>query len=115
MRIYLSTVLSVLALSGGMAYADSSETNEIASWGAPVSESQLDLERGGTDFGPQLIINRNDLKANMHDNHAYDNVTGDNAITGNAFAGASGIPIVMQNTGNNVIMQNAVIVNLMMQ
>lgn len=115
MRMYLSTVLSVLACSVGMAYAASPETNAVASWGAPVSDSRLDGERGGTDYGPQLIINRNDVKANMQGNHAYDNVTGNNSITGNAFAGASGIPIVMQNTGNNVIMQNAVIVNVMMK
>jgi hypothetical protein len=114
MRIYFLTVLSVLALSVGLAYADSPETNEVASWGAPVSEGQLDVQRGGTDLGPQLIINRNDLNAKLYDSSAYNNVTGHNTINGNAFQGASGLPIVMQNTGNNVIMQNAVILNLTM-
>lgn len=114
MRIFFSTAVSVLGLCMGMAYAGSPETEakSLSSWGKPVAAAQLETQRGGTDLGPQLIINRNDLKAKLYDNVAVDNVTGNNSITGNAFAGASGMPIVMQNSGNNVIMQNATILNL---
>jgi hypothetical protein len=113
MRLYFTTLMSVLALSVGIAYAGSSETS-LSSWGSPIPTAQLDTQRGGTDTGP-LTINVNDLNAKLYDNSAYDNVTGHNSINGHAFAGASGLPIVMQNTGNNVIMQNAVILNLTMQ
>lgn len=113
MRIFFSTMGSVLGLCVGMAYAGSPETKSLSSWGNPIPAAQLEAQRGGTDLGPQLIItNRNDLKAKLYDNVAVDNVTGNNAINGNAFAGASGLPIVMQNSGNNVIMQNATILNL---
>ena len=111
MRIYFPTVMSVLALSVGLAYADSSEMTGITSWGNPVPEAQLDTQRGGTDSGP-LTINWNDVNAELHDNVAYNNVTGHNSINGNAFAGASGIVNVWQNTGNNVIMQSATTLNL---
>ncbi len=117
MRIFFSTVVSVLGLCVGMAYAGSpeTETRSLSSWGNPIPTAQLEAQRGGTDLGPQLIINRNDLKAKLYDNVAVDNVTGKNSINGNAFAGASGLPIVMQNSGNNVIMQNATILNLTMK
>ena len=113
MRIYFLIVMSVLGLSLGVAHAGSSEKPATTSWGNPIPAAQLDTQRGGMDLGPQLIItNRNDLKAKLYDNVAVDNVTGNNGINGNAFAGASGLPIVMQNSGNNVIMQNATILNL---
>lgn len=115
MRIYFSIVMSVLGLCLGMAHAGSPEKPAMTSWGKPLPAAQLDAQRGGTDLGPQLIINRNDLKAKLYDNVAVDNVTGNNSINGNAFAGASGLPIVMQNSGNNVIMQNATILNLTMK
>lgn len=114
MRIYFSIVVSALALSAGMAYAGSSERESLSSWGSPIPTAQLDAQRGGTGTNP-LTINLNDVKAELNDNVAYNNVTGHNSIGGNAFAGASGLPVVMQNTGNNVIMQSAVILNLMMQ
>ena len=116
MRIYFLTVMSVLGLSLGMAHAGSVDKPAPTSWGKPIPAAQLDTQRGGTDLGPQLIItNRNDLKAKLYDNVAVDNVTGNNAINGNAFAGASGLPIVIQNSGNNVIIQSGTILNLTMR
>ncbi|MGE3976853.1 MAG: hypothetical protein AB7F94_04630 [Nitrospira sp.] len=116
MRLYFSIVVSVLGLCIGTAHADSSETmsatsTTITSWGSPVPLEQLDTQRGGTDTGP-VTINANILNAKLYDNAAVDNVTGHNTITGNAFAGASGLPIVFQNSGNNVIMQSGTVLNL---
>ena len=114
MRIYFSIVVSVLGLFLGQAHAGSPGTNGIPSWGTPVPETQLDAQRGGTDTAP-LTINANILKAKLYDNVATDNVTGHNSINGNAFAGASGLPIVIQNSGNNVIIQSGTILNLTMR
>jgi hypothetical protein len=114
MRSFFSTMVSVLGLSVGMAYAGSPETKSLSSWGDPIPANQLEAQRGGTDTGP-LTINANILKAKLYDNAAVDNVTGNNSINGNAFAGASGLPIVIQNSGNNVIIQSGTVLNLTMK
>lgn len=111
MHISFSIVVSVLGLCIGMAHAGSTEKPTITSWGNPLPAAQLDTQRGGTDTGP-VTINANILNAKLYDNAASDNVTGHNMITGNAFAGASGLPIVFQNSGNNVIMQSGTVLNL---
>lgn len=114
MRMFFSTMGSVLGLCVGMAYAGSPETKSLSYWGDPIPAAQLEAQRGGTDTGP-LTINANILKAKLYDNAAVDNVTGNNSITGNAFAGASGLPIVIQNSGNNVIIQSGTVLNLTMK
>ena len=110
-RIYFSILVSVLGFSMSIARAGSPETTEITSWGDPVPSAQLDTQRGGTDTGP-LTINANMLDAKLFDNSAKDNVTGNNTITGGAFAGASGLATVIQNSGNNVIVQSGTVLNL---
>jgi len=111
MRIYLAILVSVLGLGMSMAHAGSPETTEITSWGHPVPSDQLDAQRGGTDTGP-ITINANMLDAKLFDNVAYDNVTGNNTITGGAFADSNGLATVIQNSGNNVIIQNGTVLNL---
>lgn len=111
MRIIFSIVMSALGLWVGLAHADSPDAKGLSSWGDPIPTAQLEAQRGGTDTGP-VTINANILNAKLYDNAASDNVTGHNTITGNAFAGASGLPIVFQNSGNNVIMQSGTVLNL---
>ena len=38
--------------------------------------------------------------------------TGANFITDGAFSNAGGVPMVVQNTGNNVLIQNSTILNI---
>jgi len=97
-----------------MAHAGSPETRGVTSWGAPIPPAQLDTQRGGTDPGP-VTINANVLNAKLFDNQATNNVTGNNTVTGGAFAGASGLATVIQNSGNNVIIQNGTVLNLTLQ
>ena len=111
MRIYFSILVSVFGFGMTLAHAGSPETTEITSWGHPVPSAQLDTQRGGTETSP-LTINANMLNAKLFDNSATDNVTGNNTITGGAFAGASGLATVIQNSGNNVIIQNGTVLNL---
>lgn len=107
MRIYLSVLVSVLGCIS-LAHAGSVDTKK---WGHPVASTQLDAQRGGTDTGP-ITINANMLDAKLFNNAATGNVTGHNTISGGAFAGASGLPTVIQNSGNNVIIQNGTVLNL---
>ncbi len=114
MRIYLTVLLSIWGFCLSTAYAGSTEKTGVTTWGGPVSSSALDTQRGGADPVP-TTVNANFLNAKLYDNIAKNNVTGNNSIMGNAFAGASGIPIVIQNSGNNVIIQNGMVLNLTMQ
>ena len=78
---------------------------------AAVIPESLDDLRGGAD----LVLN--DIKSDgmVRDNQAYNLTTGNNWITEGSFAGATGFPTVVQNSGNNVLIQNATIINLQVQ
>ena len=75
----------------------------------PVDESRLAGYRGGADV-------RNDMTLNgtTADNSARNVSTGDNTISAGSFANMNGLPVVIQNTGANVLIQNAVILHVQM-
>lgn len=78
--------------------------------GKPVTAEVLAAKRGG-----DRVFNENQLKGVVADNHASNLTTGMNVITDGAFSGASGLPVVIQNSGNNVLIQNATIVNVQLK
>ena len=92
-------------VSGVQARADSA-----VSFGYPVSAGELASRRGG-----DLTVTDTKLSGVTADNTANQVVTGSNAIGGGSFANLSGIPVVIQNTGANVLIQNAVTLNLQMK
>lgn len=79
--------------------------------GRAAGEYVLDQARGGTD----TITNEARLSGFVTGNSASYVNTGANTIDGAAFANASGIPIVIQNSGANVLIQNATIINLQLR
>lgn len=109
----------LLAMLQGMRLAYAEETSAEVSQPTPLQNfsggSALDVEaldayRGGTE-----VVNDMKLNGVVSDNQAYNLNTGNNTITGGALAGASGMPMLIQNSGNNVLIQNATIVNVQMQ
>jgi hypothetical protein len=76
--------------------------------GKVIRNSELEQQRGGHET---QVFNDMNVNGKVVDNAAINNVTGHNTIT-NAFTGASGMPLVVQNSGNNVLIQNATIINL---
>lgn len=52
-------------------------------------------------------ITEQTLTGTMSETEAKHNVSGGNLISDNALTGASGLPTVIQNSGNNVLIQNA--------
>ena len=102
----------VTALPGGAEPLASAVAPAVESaFGAPVPTSQLADARGGT-FHTE---NQMTLTGTTSGNSAQNVVTGSNAIESGAFDHMSGLPVVIQNSGANVLIQNAVIVNLQMQ
>ena len=76
----------------------------------PVDESKLAGYRGGTD----VVQNDMRLSGTTADNSARNVTTGDNSIASGSFANMNGLPVVIQNSGANVLIQNAVILHLQM-
>ena len=76
----------------------------------PVEADKLADYRGGT----ALISSDMQLSGTTANNTAVNVATGTNAISAGSFSNMSGLPIVIQNTGANVLIQNAVILNLQM-
>lgn len=81
---------------------------KIRGLGAPLNESTLADMRGGAE----VLVNQQDLSARLSSVSASNLTTGANTITEGSFANANGLPIVIQNSGNGVIIQNSTILNL---
>lgn len=60
----------------------------------------------------KAVITTMELDGSVQDNTAINNATGRNVITGGAFTNASGLSTTIQNSGNNVLIQNATILQL---
>lgn len=75
----------------------------------PVATEELSTVRGGAQ-----VRNSMTLDGVTADNSAYEVNTGSNTIGQGSFANMSGLPIVIQNSGANVLIQNAVILNVQM-
>lgn len=80
----------------------------LAGFGKPVGTDALADIRGGAE----VVVNDMRLAGVVADNTANRVITGSNAISDGAFANASGLPTVIQNTGANTLIQNATILNV---
>jgi hypothetical protein len=80
----------------------------VAAAPGALGDARLAELRGGTETP------WSDMKLNgtVGNNAATNVVTGANVITDGAFSNASGLPMVIQNSGANVLIQNATIVNV---
>ena len=76
-------------------------------FGVAMTTDQLDEYRGG-----DALIGQNYLNGTLSDNVANKVATGSNTISDGSFASSSGLPTVIQNTGANVLIQNATVLNV---
>lgn len=79
-------------------------------FGQPADLGKLEQSRGGTDISN--VTNNTRLSGAVTDNSAINVVTGNNTIDAGSFANMAGIPVVIQNTGANVLIQSSTTVNL---
>jgi len=98
---------TLLAGTGAVAWCDEAPV----SLGTPVAGKQLATLRGGA------ADTFNDMRLNgtTANNSATQVQTGTNIITEGALGNMTGIPVLIQNTGANVLIQNALILNLHLQ
>lgn len=77
----------------------------------PLDVAALGSKRGGSSD----VFSDMSLRGVVADNRAINVATGGNLVTQGALAGATGVPMLVQNTGNNVLIQNATIINLQLK
>ena len=73
-----------------------------------LGDADLANQRGGSE----THFNQNNATGTVTGNVASQLNTGSNTISESAFSNTAGIPIVIQNSGNNVLIQNSTILNL---
>ena len=84
----------------------------IPAFGPLVDDQGLEDQRGKQD---DAVFNDMRSKASVYQNSTNNVSTGDNSINGTALSNANGMPIVVQNSGNNVVIQNSTILNLQLK
>ncbi|MEN7528788.1 hypothetical protein [Cupriavidus sp. 2SB] len=62
--------------------------------------------------GAETVVNDMTLRGMVGSNAAVNTYSGQNMISEGSFANSAGLPTVIQNTGNNVLIQNATILNV---
>ena len=85
----------------------SSATPQGTGFGLPVGNGALEKLSGGS-----AVSNDMTLTGNVSNNSTDNTETGRNTIASGSFTGAAGLPIVIQNSGNGVLIQNATIINV---
>lgn len=82
-------------------------SGHVDGFGPSVPTASLARLNGGTAVTEQMTLTG--TVSQNTDDHV---VTGSNAISSGSFGAAAGLSTVIQNTGNNVLIQNATIVNV---
>jgi hypothetical protein len=114
--------IAVLALLASPAWAGQDEPAKQDA----KPEASVPAKSGlGVDFGPAADVDKldksrggaetkNDMKLDgvVTGNSTTNVNSGANVIDSGAFANMSGIPVVIQNSGSNVLIQSATIINL---
>jgi hypothetical protein len=98
------------AASGAPASQAQSAVKSSPFGSQPVSNKTLNARRGG-----ERVFNDAELKGVVSNNVASNLSTGMNVISEGAFSGSSGLPLIVQNSGNNVLIQNSTIVNVQLK
>jgi len=91
------------------AEADQAPTDHA--FGVAVPLRQLAALRGGAD----TVSNDMRLSGAVSGNTALNVASGMNSISSGSFSNAAGLPVAIQNSGSNVLIQNATIINLQLQ
>lgn len=109
-KFWSASLLLVIALPlQSAANAEDLAAPEADAIGKAVEPADLEAYRGGETIVKDLNIN--DLYAYSSGNQVNGGTTGRNVI-GPAFDGLNGIASVVQNSGNNVIIQGSTIINI---
>jgi hypothetical protein len=108
----IGDIAQVLAAPPALAAPEQRDTLSIGSDTVEaVDPDRLEHERGRAD----TVLNDTKINGDVANNSAVNVQTGSNTIDAGSFANMSGIPVVIQNSGANVLIQNATVINLQFQ
>jgi len=108
----LGSLLAVAAPASAESDASASATQAepmLARFGAALDETALASQRGGQQ---DAFFNDTRSRATISQTSTSNVGTGTNSIADGAFTNSNGLPMVIQNTGNNVIIQNSTILSV---
>jgi len=114
-KLIFAGMISVL-WTGSAAHGDEFHALELES--VPLNEAQLLNERGMADMSQDIgtvMLNNGEQNAVLQDNKLQSDMTGNNSIGVGAFSGTSGITTLIQNSGNQVVIQDTTMVNVLFQ
>jgi hypothetical protein len=100
------TAVSLLLSFSVLVHAEGQIPSESEFFQKTVPDGVMEAQRG------KAVVTMMDVDGNVQDNAAINNITGRNIITNGAFTNASGLSSTIQNSGNNVLIQNATILQL---
>lgn len=83
-----------------------------ATLGDALSDTDLADQRGKANT---TITNTNDVDGELYNNNATNTVSGGNFVSDSSLSNNTGLFTVIQNSGNNVLIQSATILNLDIQ
>ena len=104
MRLTLCTISLMLTFS---VHADDLVLPDIA-----VASDIMEQSRGKQSVELDITSLASDVDGISVGNTANHTVSGNNILSAGALSDSSGISSVIQNTGNNVLIQNSTVVNL---
>lgn len=114
------TVLAIVALASfataclpGVARAGPAGDPPPPSFGKAASVERLQDMTGGTDTHVNNLTTQ-ETNGTVSYNSAKNTISGSNMVGGNAFSNSAGLSTTIQNSGNNVLIQNSTIVNVRM-
>lgn len=90
---------------------DDAAVDDDSSLGPAVPGDALQDLRGG--YNRTDITNVSDVNGNVGGNTATNSITGGNLVDGGSFGNAAGLSTIIQNSGNNVLIQNSTVVSVL--
>lgn len=101
------TTNATLAAPADVTAPRQAKAEEVNGIGAAIATDKLESYRGGSEVSNTALSD-----GLVQDTTAINIATGKNSISDGAFAYSSGLPIVIQNSGANVLIQNSTIINV---
>jgi len=107
MRITIFWAAAAAAMALALpSHAQAQEQGVEVGFGTAVPADIMAVQRG------KAVLTVMDLDGAVQDNAALNNITGHNIIRSGSFTNSSGVTTTIQNSGNNVLIQNATILQL---